>query len=267
MCLSKYLRFVVMETLSLVPGTMLLRPYVFAFLAAHLAAATRDLGGRGAMVFTSWAWAVAFTAEYSSTRTGVPFGLYHYTEWTRGQELYLANVPFMDSLSFSFLAYGAFSLARLVLRRSRGLRVLALSGVLMMLLDVVIDPVAVRGDRWFLGRIFYYPEEGVYFGVPLSNFLGWAVVGWIIVGGYSWLFHPAAPPRPVRPLGGAVLYYGVLVFNLAVSWWIGEFLLLGAGILLHAAAALVLWSGCPSASGGVSDLAARSSLRGEVSRS
>ena len=131
------------DVLPLLLGTVLLRPYVFGFLAVYLLAATRDLGGRGAMVFTGWAWAVAFAAEYSSIRTGIPFGLYHYTESTRGQELYLANVPFMDSLSFTFLAYAAFAVARLVLNRSRGFPVVVLSGVLMMLLDVVNDPLAV----------------------------------------------------------------------------------------------------------------------------
>ncbi len=55
----------------------------------------------------------------------------------------------------------------------------------MMLLDVVIDPLAVRGDRWFLGRIFYYPEPGGYFGVPVSNFAGWVVVGATIVLGWQ----------------------------------------------------------------------------------
>ena len=44
-------------------------------------------------------------------------------------------------------------------------RLAGLTGVLMMWLDLVIDPLAVRGDRWFLGRIFYYPEPGRYFGV------------------------------------------------------------------------------------------------------
>ena len=224
------------DLLTLIVGTLTLRPYVVVFLAVYLAAASRDLGLRRALAFTGWAWAVAFLAELSSTRTGIPFGLYHYTEATRGQELFLANVPFMDSLSFAFLAYAAFCLARLCLGRRRGAAVVVLSGLLMMLLDVVIDPVAVRGDRWFLGQIFYYPEGGVYFGVPLSNFLGWAVAGWAIVGGFAWLMGEARHPR-----GGAALYYGVLAFNLAVTWWIGEPLLLALGLVLHAAALALLW--------------------------
>ncbi|MEK7364803.1 MAG: carotenoid biosynthesis protein [candidate division NC10 bacterium] len=228
------------DLLTLIIGTLTLRPYVFVFLAIYLAAASRDLGLRRALAFTGWAWAVAFLAELSSTRTGIPFGLYHYTEATRGQELFLANAPFMDSLSFTFLAYASFCLARLCLGRSRGAAVVFLSGLLMMLLDVVIDPLAVRGDRWFLGQIFYYPEGGVYFGVPLSNFLGWAVVGWVIVGGFSGFSARADAAR--RPAAGAALYYGVLAFNLAVTWWIGEPLLLAAGLLLHAAVLLGLWS-------------------------
>jgi len=223
-------------------GTVLRRPYVFGFLAVYLFAATRDLGGRRALVFTAWAWAVAFAAEFASTRTGIPFGLYYYTQVTRGQELYLANVPFMDSLSFTFLAYASFALARLLLRRARGFSVVVLSGILMMLLDMVIDPLAVRGDRWFLGKIFYYPDGGVYFGVPLSNFLGWAVVGWVILAGASWVIGSTPPPSRFRPLAGAALYYSVLVFNLAVTAWIGEPVLLGVGVGLHAASFLALWS-------------------------
>src|SRR5207302_2278477 len=117
---------------------------------------------------------------------GVPFGLYHYTGITRGRELYVANVPCMDSLSFVFLAYASFCLARAALagRRTPAWMPALVTGVLMSALDLVIDPLAVRGDRWFLGRIFFYPDGGVYFGVPLSNFAGWAVVGTLGVGGF-----------------------------------------------------------------------------------
>ena len=73
----------------------------------------------------------------------------------------------------------------------------ALSGALMTLLDVVIDPLAVRGERWFLGHLFTYPEGGLYFGVPLSNFAGWLLVGWVTVGGYVWAARgDAAWARP-----------------------------------------------------------------------
>jgi putative membrane protein len=228
-----------MDVFALIVGTFLLRPYVFGFLLIYLLAASADLGWRRALAFTGWAWAVAFLAEFSSTRIGIPFGLYHYTGFTRGREVFLANVPLFDSVSFAFLAYAAFALARRLLGRSRGVAVIILSGVLMMLLDTVIDPLAVRGDRWFLGQIFYYPEGGVYFGVPLSNFLGWAIVGWVIVGGYVAIGRGGATGRPGLGIG---LYYGILAFNLAVTAWIDEPVLLGAGIRLHTAAFLVLWS-------------------------
>src|SRR5262245_13081015 len=117
---------------SLAWGTLLLRPYVFLFLAVFLAVGSRDLGGGRALGFLVWGFAAAFAAEWSSTRTGVPFGLYHYTGETRGVELFLSNVPFFDSLSFPFLAYAAFCLARWTLGSSGPTGVVALSGVLMM---------------------------------------------------------------------------------------------------------------------------------------
>lgn len=229
---------------SLLLRTIVLRPYVFAFLAVFAVAAARDLGLARMLGFLAWGWAVAFAAEYASTRVGFPFGLYHYTGATRGMELYIANVPFFDSLSFPFLAYASFCLARRALGPAGRGRVTLLAGVLMTLLDVVIDPLAVRGDRWFLGRIFYYPEGGAYFGVPLSNFGGWLTVGWLTVGGYLVATRPrdGAPGlAPGAPGLGIALYCGVLAFNLAITWWIGEIALLAVGILVHLGAFLLLY--------------------------
>jgi len=250
--------------MDLLLGTFVLRPYVFGFLAAFLAAGAVDLGLRRTLVFAAWVGPLAWLAEFSSTRIGIPFGLYHYTGSTRGQELFIADVPFMDCLSFTFLAYASFCLARATLAGRRvPAPLLALSsGVLMMLLDVVIDPLAVRGDRWFLGRIFFYPDGGVYFGVPLSNFAGWVVVGTLGVGGYVFWsgWRGAGVGRGWPALGGRgsdiaeeparrsllwpgiALYYAVFTFNLAVTAWIGEWILVMAGTTVHLATAVVLWS-------------------------
>jgi putative membrane protein len=245
--------------MDLLIATLVLRPYVFAFVALFLVAGALDLGWRRTLLFAAWVWPVAWLAEFSSTRTGFPFGLYHYTGTTRGVEMYLADVPLMDSLSFTFLAYASFCLARLGLSgrdRPTSTPALALlTGVLMMLLDVVVDPLAVRGDRWFLGRIFYYPAGGAYFGVPLSNFVGWMIVGAIGAGGFLYLSGiravgeagaPAVRDGASGRIGrrwwpGVALYYAVLAFNLAVTGWIGEWVLLAIGVTLHASLALLLW--------------------------
>ena len=231
------------ELFLLLLGAIRLRPYVFFFFGCFLAAAATDLGWRRAGLFTGLTWLTAFLAEYSSTRTGIPFGLYHYTEATRGRELYLANVPFMDSLSFTFLAYGAFSLARLVSGKWPGrVRLAFWSGIFMMLIDTVIDPLAVRGDRWLLGKIFYYPNGGFYFGVPLSNFVGWAVVGWVGVGSYLMATGPGGIGAG-HPGWGVALYGSVLAFTLVMTWWIGEPALFLAGLLLSLLLGLaVMWA-------------------------
>ena len=225
--------------MDLVIGTLILRPYVFIFLGIFLIAGALDLGWRRAVLFGAIVGPVAWLAEFSSTRTGVPFGLYHYTGLTRGREIYVADVPLMDAASFPFLAYAAFCLARRALapwRPSRPTLALA-AGLLMTALDVVIDPLAVRGDRWFLGRIFYYPAGGVYFGVPPSNFAGWALVGVVAVGFYL-LVAGTHEGRRVWP--GVALYYAVLAFNLAVTAWIREWTLVGVGATLHVGLALAL---------------------------
>jgi putative membrane protein len=247
-------------SMDLLVGTMVLRPYVFAFLAVFLVAGAVDLGWRRVLGFAGCVWPVAWLAEFSSTRTGIPFGLYTYTQLTRGRELFLADVPVMDSLSFTFLAYASFCLARVALAgRAPSRPVTAvLAGSLMMALDVVIDPLAVRGDRWFLGHLFFYPEPGVYFGVPLSNFAGWVIVGTIGVGFYLALIHRRASaggaPAPRRPGArttasnasggrawpGVALYYGVLGFNLAMTILIGEWWLAAVGAAIHLAVALVI---------------------------
>src|SRR5690242_15559961 len=100
-----------MEFFSLLIKTIAFRPYVFVFLTAFLFSANRLIGRQRTGYFMMIAWIVAFICEFSSTRTGIPFGWYHYTGSTVGQELYISDVPLMDSLSFPFLLYASYCMA------------------------------------------------------------------------------------------------------------------------------------------------------------
>ncbi len=194
-----------MEIIALFFKTILFRPYVFVFLAAFLFAAIMLIGWPRTWRFWLISWATAFVCEFSSTRNGIPFGWYHYNGSTVGQELYFSNVPFMDSISFSFLLYAAYCVALCLLLPIKaspastqpmlkplqldvGARtswsVFLLTAFLFAFIDMVIDPVALRGDRWFLGKIYYYPDPGLHFGVPFANYVGWAVVGLISLAIY-----------------------------------------------------------------------------------
>ncbi|MFQ5449727.1 MAG: carotenoid biosynthesis protein [Nitrospinaceae bacterium] len=255
-----------MDTVALLWGTVLLRPYVFVFLALYLTIAILDMGIVRSVIFTVLAYSIAFLSEYSSTRNGFPYGFYSYIDTTRGQELWISNVPFMDSLSYSFLSYISYTVSRLLWTplkrkgwdirwdetgtetRKDSVRVILTGAVLFMLMDVIIDPVAFHGDRWFLGKIYTYREEGEYFHIPLTNFAGWFLVGTAILASFRavtrWLDRkrPLAHPRsfPFQALLGPGLFFGVLLFNLAVTFYIGEILLGFCGVAISLGIFLVI---------------------------
>jgi uncharacterized membrane protein len=246
--------------LKLLAGTVVLRPYVFVFFACYLFLAITHLGRKRTALFSGLAFSIAFVCEWSSAvaATGFPFGLYAYIDRTSHRELWIAGVPFMDSLSFTFLAYVSWELATLLLGRveaswrdvqapdaetvRRSWPAAFLASFLMMYLDIIIDPVALRGDRWFLGKIYEYPGGGSYFGVTLANFLGWYFVCFAIVRAFVSLDRllfgrseqPSGGVRQYRykGLGAVGLYFGVLGFNLWMTFRIGERMLGIVGVII-----------------------------------
>ena len=81
----------------------------------YLAGSTMHLGLDEGNAVRHHRLRLAWLSEYSSIHTGIPYGLYQYIETTRGRELWVMGVPFMDSMSFVFLAYAAYSMALVVI--------------------------------------------------------------------------------------------------------------------------------------------------------
>lgn len=244
------------DYLDILTGTVTMRPYVFAFFGAYLLACVPHVGWRRTMAFTTAGYLIAFSSEWLSINTGFPYGWYFYIETTRNRELWIAGVPFFDSLSYVFLAYCSYTTALLILSplkawrwnvatlETRSLRrsfaVLILGAFLQTFLDIVIDPVALQGRRWFLGQIYGYRENGIHFGVPLSNYAGWLLTSFFLIAAFQLvdrrrLSTPAAGVcnLPFRSLVGPVLYLSVLLFNWGITLWIGEPFMALSGMLMY----------------------------------
>ncbi|MBI4124307.1 MAG: carotenoid biosynthesis protein [Deltaproteobacteria bacterium] len=243
--------------------TFLNRPYVVLFLVTFLVLALLHLGILRTLIWLVWGYAIAFLSEYASIHNGFPYGLYHYIPESFAGELVLAGVPVWDSISYPFIAYASYATAWFLIEPhfgkfkmdphvspSRPLPVVGLAAILMMLADVVIDPTATMGEKWFLGKVHYYPDGGIYFGVPLSNFAGWLLVAFVILAGWQILEKsllarfrlPVWPARrfPFQGLLGPLFYFGILGFMLAVQLAIGAHFLLAASFAITLCTALLV---------------------------
>ena len=234
------------------------RPYVFAFLAAFLFLAIMRMGWRRTVLWLVSAYAIAWISEISSITNGFPYGLYSYVYENMAGELMMAGVPFFDSLSYAFLTFAGFTTGEYILlgnaksgerRPGRALTLVFLGALLTMLLDVMVDPIATMGEKWFLGHIHTYAYPGFYFGVPLTNFGGWFIVSLAIIGLNVLLWHlcPRLLPERQKPItldkyhgtfgrnpaGRAgirrifphmypAFYAGISLFAIFMSFWVGE---------------------------------------------
>jgi putative membrane protein len=153
----------------------------------------------------------------------------------------------MDSLSFTFLAFASYTVALILssplYRRGTDVRILdtweirraprvwLMAALFMVMVDMVVDPLSVLGDRWFLGRIFWYDPPGPHFGVPITNYLGWFFVAAITIAIFQWLdavlnrgsAKPAGllPAMRSRALLGPLLYAGIVIFGITMLFRIG----------------------------------------------
>lgn len=130
----------------------------------------------GAAVYFVLAIVVSFGLEACSVATGFPFGFYiHHMEGPRA-----LGVPFTVVVAWVILAWLAWNLARVIVGddQNRRLSVVATPVVATLILggyDLVIDPIGayVRG-------LFSYGSPNGALGVPLSNFFGWVLTGWVL---------------------------------------------------------------------------------------
>ncbi len=175
-----------------------LPPLVFALIHG-----ARSYGWRGILTFVSICVVAGNIFENLGVRTGFPYGSYYFTG-LMGPKIFA--VPVLLGLAYVGMAYLSWTLARLIL----GVRIVAtplVAACIMVAWDLAMDPV------WStVMRAWVFPHAGPYFGVPLSNFLGWYLAVYTIYQAFalylSW--RPAgAAQLPAGYWRQALLFYAV----------------------------------------------------------
>ncbi len=148
------------------------------FMGLILIHGSLSYGWKGIGLYFAIGVLAGFVLEASSIATGFPFGLYkHNVPGPR-----LLDVPIPTILAYAVLGAPSWMLARLIVRRdpsrSQGSDIWTtpiIGAFIMTGMDFAFDPIGhtVR-HQW----TFAHPSG--QFGVPLSNFLGWLLIGWII---------------------------------------------------------------------------------------
>src|SRR2546421_10279164 len=112
--------------------------------------------------------------ENTSILTGFPFGHYHYTSGSAlGPKLFL--VPVLIAPAYFATGYLAWALSNVLVgdvrRESSALSTFAvplIASFLMVVWDLCLDPGAST-----VRHTWIWEQGGGYFGVPLTNYLGW----------------------------------------------------------------------------------------------
>lgn len=176
-------------------------------------------GAKGISVFAILCLGFGTLAESVSLRTGFPFGHYYFTD-VMGPKIF--QLPILLAFAYLGIGYVAWILAVLILgyvgKPIRGKRVLALpllASLIMLAWDLSMD-----ADWSTLDRAWIWQDGGAYFGVPLSNFLGWFLTAYLYYQAFALYCRanpiPAAPSTPRFWLPAILFYAACALGNLLI---------------------------------------------------
>lgn len=106
-----------------------------------------------------------YSVELLGSKTGFPFGSYHYTDLLKPQ---LLDVPLLIPLAWLMMLPPAWAVTTSILGNKRPFWVFSLvSGLVFTAWDLFLDPQMVSRGLWV------WHQPGGYFGIPWTNYLGW----------------------------------------------------------------------------------------------
>jgi uncharacterized membrane protein len=193
------------------------------------------VGTRKTLIFFAASTLISLSMELLGTSTGFPFGPYAYTSFL-GFKI-LGHVPYSIPLSWFYMGFTSLLLAYLLLRRTQWnhqtLWSLLLGAYFLTVWDLSLDPAMANTNLPIHFWMWY--ENGPYFGMPISNLVGWSVTGLIYMSVSRWLWRaPITSSSLVAwlPFGMYAANTGFAVaLNLSAGLWLPPLIGIILGVL------------------------------------
>jgi putative membrane protein len=207
--------------LSIPIALVLLISVVFALI--HGAA---RYGWTGIAAFVVICLVVSNILENTSILTGFPFGHYHYTDLL-GPKLFL--VPLLIGPAYFASGYFAWVIGNILIGDVRGgssgfttFAVPFIAAFVMVMWDLTFDPRASTiQNQWI------WEQGGGYFGVPLTNYLGWFFTVYLFLQLFAvFVRFRSAGNEAARPFSRsyyaqAVVMYAVMGLTPVLTFLVG----------------------------------------------
>lgn len=147
------------------------------------------------------AYVIGFLAEVFGVQTGMLFGEYEYGP-VLGWKLW--DTPLMIGVNWMMLGYCAGVLANVLLQERHWLLRGILAALLMVGLDVIIEPVAIAYDFWHWEKV----------AVPLRNYIGWFLVALPLECLFAYWLPGVRNKVAIALFILQILFFGILGFAL-----------------------------------------------------
>jgi putative membrane protein len=213
--------------------------YVTLGALAGIACLVAAFGWRRSILVTAAAVGLSLCVELAGTTIGLPFGDYAYTPQL-GYRI-LGRVPFPIPLSWFYMLVGSLTIVARLARagddRANRWRWACFAGCLLLAWDVSMDPAMVRTGHWVWGSGEAFRDAGLpsivvaffardaFYGMPLSNWLGWFLTATVIARVMLAIAPPSMVASRLGPRRLPVLLYlanGLMPVALCIRdglWW------------------------------------------------
>jgi uncharacterized membrane protein len=221
----------------------------FAFVLIH---SSIVLSKKRTMILFIISMVIGLFFELVGVKYGWLFGTYHYNLNASSSPFIFGLVPYLTVVSWAVIIYMSYSITNIFLTgfkfRKTDLNKLkpvhlipfiillsVIDGLIATNLDMILDPVTISQQipGWF------WTFGGTYFGIPISNFIGWFTVTFIatVIFRFFETLKPLNAPSshlssfvPASIVGLYLMFFIVYAFK-ALSLGATQYILIGAATM------------------------------------